>query len=146
MMNWKEYFRRIAQEVKLKSNDIFTKTGVVIVDCNDMILSTGYNSIPISVKNTEGRQMRPEKYYWFIHAETSAIVKAAKLGISIDGATMYMTCDIPCTDCAKVIINSGIKKIVCERGGGSKSDIWKEHRIRSLRMFEESGIVIEYYD
>jgi deoxycytidylate deaminase len=59
---------------------------------------------------------------------------------------MYLTCGIPCSDCARGIINSGIKKIVCERVGGAVGNLWDEHAKRSVEMFNEAGVKIEYYE
>ena len=61
---------------------------------------------------------------------------------------MYMTCGMPCADCAKAIINAGIEKIVIEpngTGSGAKDGIWTEHGLRSITMFIEAGMTIEYY-
>lgn len=70
-----------------------------------------------------------------VHAEQNAIVQASKLGISVDGATLYCTHQ-PCVICAKIIINSGIKRVVYEQG--YPDDF-------SLQLFEEAGIQIERY-
>ena len=73
-MNWKEYFRNIAHQVKLKSKDKYTQIGAVIVGADNEIVSTGYNSFPRGIYDNEPlRQERPEKYYWFEHAERNAI-------------------------------------------------------------------------
>ena len=83
-----------------------------------------------------------------MHAEQNAIVNAARIGVSTNGCIMYMTCGIPCTDCAKAIINAGITKIVCEAdlSFGAHGVLWEEHAKRSLIMFEESGVKIDYYE
>ena len=57
----------------------------------------------------EERQERPEKYYWFEHAERNSIYNAARIGVSTKGSKMYMTCGVPCADCARAIINAGAK-------------------------------------
>jgi dCMP deaminase len=145
-MNWNDYFFTIAEAVKLKSKDPATKIGAVIVGKDKEILSTGYNSFPRGLDDSKlDRQERPEKYFWFEHAERNAIFNAAKVGTSIDGAEIYLTCDIPCVDCARAIINSGIKKIHCKKGGGTKSAIWEEGFKRSRIMFQECGVEIIYY-
>ena len=146
-MNWKEYFRIIAQSVKLKSKDEATQIGVVIAGKENEIVSTGYNSFPRGIDDMrEDRQDRPEKYYWMEHAERNAIYNAARIGVSTKGCTMYMTCGMPCADCARAIINAGIEKIVIEAGGtGAKDDRWIEHGHRSITMFIEAGMKIEYY-
>ena len=113
-MNWKDYFKNIAQQVKLKSKDKYTQIGAVIVGNDNEIVSTGYNSFPRGIDdNKQHRQERPEKYYWFEHAERNAIYNAARIGVSTKDCTMYLTCGIPCADCARGIINAGIRRIVC---------------------------------
>jgi dCMP deaminase len=146
-LNWNEYFRGIAHQVKLKSKDIRTQIGAVIVGSDNEIVSTGYNSFPRGIDDevTE-RQERPEKYYWFEHAERNAIYNAARIGVSTKGCTMYLTCGIPCADCCRGIINAGISKIVLEGDGhGALGTKWDESAKRSLQMFNETGVIIEYY-
>jgi dCMP deaminase len=146
-MNWKEYFRGIAHQVKLKSKDRYTQIGAVVVGSDNQIVSTGYNSFPRGINDIiDERQERPEKYYWFEHAERNSLYNAALIGVSTKGCTMYLTCGIPCSDCARGIINSGIKKIVCERIGGAVGNLWDEHAKRSIEMFNEAGVKIEYYE
>jgi dCMP deaminase len=146
-MNWKEYFRGIAHQVKLKSKDRYTQIGAVVVGSDNQIVSTGYNSFPRGIDDSvDERQERPEKYYWFEHAERNSLYNAALIGVSTKGCTMYLTCGIPCSDCARGIINSGIKKIVCERVGGAVGKKWEEHAKRSIEMFNEAGVKIEYYE
>jgi len=146
-MNWKEYFRGIAHQVKLKSKDRYTQIGAVVVGSDNQIVSTGYNSFPRGIDDSlDWRQERPEKYYWFEHAERNSLYNAALIGVSTKGCTMYLTCGIPCSDCARGIINSGISKIVCERVGGAIGNLWDEHAKRSIEMFNEAGVVVEYYE
>jgi dCMP deaminase len=147
-MNWKEYFRLIAHQVKLKSKDQKTQIGAIIVGTDNQIVSTGYNSFPRGINdNIAERQERPEKYYWFEHAERNSIYNAALIGVSTKGCTMYLTCGIPCSDCTRGIINAGITKIVIESGNtGAKGAQWEEHAKRSLQMFKEANVSIEYYD
>lgn len=146
-MKWDEYFINIAEQVKLKSKDKRTQIGVVIVGKDNEIVSTGYNSFPRGiVDDSDERQERPEKYFWFEHAERNAIYNAARIGVSTLGTTMYMTCGMSCSDCARAIINSGVSKIVLRKGKGAKGDKWNESSLRSMKMFEEAGVIVEYYD
>ena len=147
-MNWKEYFRNIAHQVKLKSKDERTQIGAVIVGEDNEIVSTGYNSFPRGISDDiSERQERPEKYFWFEHAERNAIYNAARIGVSTKGTTMYLTCGIPCADCCRGIINAGITTIVCEVGEvGAKGTKWQESGKRSLQMFNEAGVKIQYYE
>jgi dCMP deaminase len=145
-MNWKDYFGNIAQQVKLKSKDVNTQIGAVVVGENNEIVSTGYNSFPRGINDEiVERQERPEKYYWFEHAERNALYNSALIGVSTKGCTMYLTCGVPCSDCARGIINSGIKKVVCEKTDTTKGSQWSEHSKRSLIMFKEAGVELEYY-
>ena len=146
-MNWDEYFINIAEQVKLKSKDIKTQIGVVLVGKDNEIVSTGYNSFPRGINDDmDERQERPEKYFWFEHAERNAIYNAARIGVSTLGTTMYMTCDISCADCARGIISAGITKVVFRRSTKPWNIIWQESSKRSIQMFKESGVVVEYYD
>ena len=91
-MVWKDYFVSIAEQVKEKSKDIKTKIGAVIVGKDNEILSTGYNSFPRGLNdNVVQRQERPEKYFWFEHAERNAIYNAARIGVSLKQSTVYIT-------------------------------------------------------
>ena len=146
-MRWVEYFRTLAHTVKLKSKDENTQIGAVIVGKDKEIVSTGYNSFPRGLKdNLKERQERPEKYYWFEHAERNAIYNAARIGVSTKGCTMYLSCGIPCSDCARGIINAGITRIFCERGDITKGKHWEENYERSWSMLEEAGINVQFYD
>ena len=137
-MNWTDYFYNIAQQVKEKSKDERTKVGAVIVGKDKEIVSTGYNSFPRGiVDNKPERQERPEKYFWFEHAERNAIYNAARIGVSTKGCTMYLTCGIPCADCARGIINAGISRIFVTRAQGPSSQKWQDSSERSMDMFDD---------
>jgi dCMP deaminase len=146
-MNWDEYFINIAEQVKLKSKDNNTKIGVVLVGKNNEIVSTGYNSFPRGINDdVVERQEKPEKYFWFEHAERNCIYNAARIGVSTLGTTMYMTCGISCADCARAIISAGVEKIVLRGGKGAMSPKWQESAERSNQMFKEAGIIVEFFD
>ena len=147
-MRWVEYFRTLVHTVKLKSKDENTQIGAIIVGKDKEIVSTGYNSFPRGLDdNIRERQQRPEKYFWFEHAERNAIYNAARIGVSTKGCTMYLSCGIPCSDCARGIINAGITRIFCERGGStSNAPKWDESAERSWEMFDEAGVNVQFYD
>jgi dCMP deaminase len=146
-MNWVSYYRQLANTVKLKSKDKYTQIGAVIVGKDGEIVSTGYNSFPRGLDDElDYRQERPEKYYWFEHAERNAIYNAARIGVSTKGTTIYLSCGLPCADCARGIINSGIKRIFCERVDVTKGELWKESQERSWDMFMETGVKVCFYD
>jgi dCMP deaminase len=146
-MRWVEYFRNLAHQVKLKSKDQNTQIGAVIVGKDKEIVSTGYNSFPRGLKDDIlKRQERPEKYYWFEHGERNAIYNAARIGVSTKGCTMYLSCGIPCADCARGIINAGITRIFCERVDSTKGSHWNDSQERSWEMFDEAGVKVCFYD
>lgn len=147
-MTWNEYFLTIAESVKSKSKDRRTQIGAVIVGEDKEIVSTGFNSFPRGIDdNIEERQVRPEKYFWFEHAERNALYNAARIGVSTKNTTMYLTCGIPCADCARGIISSGVKAIYCKQEDTTKNrEHWDEHAKRSIQMFQEAGVDIFYYE
>lgn len=146
-MNWTEYFLNIAEVIKLKSKDKSTQIGAVIVGNDNEILSTGYNSFPRGMDdNIQERQERPEKYFYMVHAEINSIINAARIGVSTKNSTIYLTCGIPCTDCAKGIINAGIKIVWCKEICTTKNkEKWEESQKRSIQLFDECGIQVFFY-
>jgi dCMP deaminase len=146
-MNWTEYFLGIAEQIKLKSKDESTQIGAVIVGEGKNILSTGYNSFPRGLDDSlKERQERPEKYFWIEHAERNAIYNAALEGVSLKNSTIYLTSGLPCMDCARGIVNSGIKVVWCKRVCTTKNkEKWEESQRKSLQLLNECGIDVCYY-
>lgn len=146
-MDWKEYFLGIAEQVKLKSKDKSTQIGAVIVGEDNEVLSTGYNSFPRGMYDyVEERQKRPEKYFWFEHAERNAIYNAARVGTPLKNSTIYLTSGLPCMDCARGIVNSGIKEVYCKEVCTTKNkDKWDESQMKSYQLLSECGVIINYY-
>jgi dCMP deaminase len=146
-MNWTEYFLNIAEQIKLKSKDESTQIGAIIVGMDNEVLSTGYNSFPRGLDDTiKERQERPEKYFWMIHAEANSIVNAARIGVSLKNSKIYLTCGVPCSDCAKLIINSGIVEVFCKNiEDDVKGNHWIESKKKTLEMFKECNIKLNFY-
>lgn len=146
-MNWTDYFLNIAEQVKLKSKDQSTQIGAVIVGVDNEVLSTGYNSFPRGMDDTiQGRQERPEKYFWFEHAERNAIYNAARVGTALKGSTIYLTSGLPCMDCARGIVNSGIKIVWCKRVCTTKNkEKWEESQLKSMKLLNECGVQVFFY-
>lgn len=146
-MEWNEYFMMLVHAISMKSKDESTHIGALVVDDSNRILATGYNSFPSGINDTVSeRQVRPYKYYWFEHAERNCAYSAAKNGISLDGATMY-TNGVPCVDCGRAIVQSGIKKVVySEAWNGSNSDHWSEEAKITKELFDEAGIELVGYN
>lgn len=146
-MNWTEYFLNIAEQVKLKSKDQSTQIGAVIVGQDNEVLSTGYNSFPRGMDDSiQERQERPEKYFWFEHAERNAIYNAARIGVSLKNSTIYLTSGLPCMDCARGIVNSGVKVVWCKRVCTTKNkEKWEESQAKSMQLLNECGVQVFFY-
>mgnify|MGYP003729507523 CR=1 FL=1 len=150
-MNWDEYFMSLAYQIAFKSKDASTKVGCVIVGPDNEIRTTGYNSFPRGINDdVPERQERPEKYKWIEHSERNAIYNAARVGIPLKGCRIYLPW-IPCTDCARAIINVGITKIIVDDRPNNpwkspeRMSRWKDDMNRSLKMLSEAGVEIQYW-
>jgi len=116
MISWDQTFINIAREVAVHSTCCKLKVGAVIVK-DKRVLSTGYNGVISGASHCEDMFVKdsPEHEAWSIqnelHGELNAILHAAKSGISVDGATIYITVS-PCNTCARAIIATGIKRVV----------------------------------
>lgn len=145
MADWSKRFLGLAEAVSRWSKDDLTKVGCVIVGPNREIRSTGYNGPPRGINDDiEERHKRPEKYFWFEHAERNAIYNAARVGTALTGCAIY-TSTFPCADCARAIVQSGIKKVVTGKGWKDLKR-WEKHFNVAMQMFEESDIKVELYD
>ena len=111
---WAQRWVAMADLVATWSSDPSTKCGAVIVDDeSNTVLAVGYNDLPRGVEDTEDKWERPEKYEWVEHGERNAIYNAARTGVNIKGATMYLNYAVECcTNCARAIIQSGIERVV----------------------------------
>lgn len=164
---WDNRFLIIAEAISLWSKDRSTKVGAVIVGEHRNILSTGYNGFPRNTYDElfiaepgkvlpEIEQLsnieidkryndRPYKYLWAEHAERNAIYNCARHGVSIEGTTIYITPFPPCADCARAIIQSGIKRVVTRQITDKETNKrWEENWHVAKMMFLESGVEIEF--
>ena len=111
-ISWDEYFMGVAVLAAKRSKDPNTQVGACIVDENNVILSTGYNGFPIGCSDDEfpwDRKGEITKYPYVVHAELNAILNAG--GKNLRGSRIYVAL-FPCNECAKAIIQSGIKEVV----------------------------------
>ena len=110
-VSWEQYFMNIAKQVATRSTCDRKHVGSLIVR-DKMILSTGYNGSIRGMPHCDevGHMMENGHCVATIHAETNAILQAAKNGVMINGAEVYITAS-PCWPCFKMIANAGIKKI-----------------------------------
>ncbi|MFH1707952.1 MAG: dCMP deaminase family protein [Planctomycetota bacterium] len=110
-VDWHTYFMKIAEQVATRSTCDRKHVGAVIVK-DRSILSTGYNGSIAGMPHCDeaGHDMEAGHCVATIHAEANAIIQAAKHGVAIDGADLYITAS-PCWNCFKLIANSGIKRV-----------------------------------
>ena len=110
--SWDDYFMAIAKVVSSRSTCDRKFVGAVVVR-NRTILSTGYNGSIRGLPHCSevGHMMENDHCVATIHAETNAILQAARNGVMIDGSTLYVTAS-PCWNCFKQIANAGIRRIV----------------------------------
>lgn len=128
------------------SSDPSTQNGAILVDASGEIRVKAFNGFPRQVEHKDERWERPTKYSYVEHAERNAIYQAAYLGIPTKGLTMYCPW-YACTDCARAIIQTGIRRVVGHNhpshdGGGR----WKESIEIANTMFREAGVLCEYLD
>lgn len=130
-VSWEKYFMNIAAEVATRSTCDRKNIGAVIVK-NKTILSTGYNGSIKGLPHCDeaGHEMVDGHCVRTTHAEANAIVQAAKNGVAIDGAEIYVTAS-PCYHCFKLIANGGIKTIYYH-------EFYRDEKI--LSHAEEAGI------
>lgn len=144
-MSWFKKFIDATKLVASWSKDRSRKVGAIIVNDDNRIIATGYNGMPIGVNDdVDSRHERPIKYLYTEHAERNAIYSAALSGISTKGATIVLMW-FPCADCARGIIQSGIKEVKCKEPDMS-DPIWGPSFKVSKEMLDEAGVKISYYE
>ena len=110
-ISWDEYFIAVAKLAGMRSKDPNTQVGACIVDENHKILSMGYNGFPRGCSDDDFpwcRTGEDNKYFYTTHSELNAILNYN--GGSLEGSTLYVSL-FPCNECAKAIIQSGIKEV-----------------------------------
>lgn len=140
--SWDDTWIELAQLIAKRSKDQSTKIGCVIVGPDNDVRTTGYNCFPRGLNdNNQERQMRPEKYVWFEHAERNAIYNVARRGgAPLKDCTIYISSLIPCSDCARALIQTGIKEVVVK--SIEVTDRWLEDMTRSAVMLDEAGVLL----
>ncbi len=145
--SWDEYFIELSNAVAKRATCDRGRSGCVIVR-DRQILVTGYVGSPKGLPHCDdvGHLMKKvihedgsisQHCVRTVHAEQNAICQAARLGIALDGSTIYCRMT-PCRTCAMLIINCGIKRVVCEKKYHAASE--------SEEMFKEVGIKLEYFN
>ncbi|MDD6457210.1 MAG: deoxycytidylate deaminase [Lactimicrobium massiliense] len=137
VLTWDEYFMGLAHLSALRSKDPNTQVGAAIVDENHRVVSVGYNGMPKGCSDDvfpwsrEGAILQT-KYAFVVHAELNAILNSK---YPVSGCTLYVSL-FPCNECAKAIIQAGIRRIVYESDKYQNTDT----TIASRRMLKAAGI------
>lgn len=143
---WIKHFLKLAEQIASASKDRSTKVGCVIIGPNKEIRTTGYNGAPIGYPDDrEHIHTRPAKYFYFVHAEANAIALAARVGTSLDQCIAFITHQ-PCADCARLLIQAGIKEIHAYRADEGLRERFKESFIAAQDMCIECGISLNTYE
>ncbi len=143
-LSWDEYFMGIALLSSQRSKDPSTQVGACIVSQENKILSVGYNGMPrycsddVFPWERDGEALET-KYMFVCHAELNAILNYG--GGSLAGAKVYTTL-FPCNECAKAIIQAGIKEVIFMSDKYADSD----SVLASKRMFEAAGVAWRAYE
>lgn len=140
-ISWDEYFMGVAALSSKRSKDPNTQVGACVVNTDKRIIGIGYNGFPMGCSDQIfpwGKQdpnYLNTKYPYVVHAEPNAILNCSS---SLKGATLYVTL-FPCNECAKLIIQSGIKRVIY----GSDKYHDAESSLASRKMFDAAEIVYE---
>jgi len=141
-LSWDETFMQMAYLIAQRSKDPNTQTGAVIVDKNNIIVGLGYNGFPRGCSDDELPWKRDgntcdTKYAYVVHAEANAVFNSNK---PTRGGKLYCTL-FPCNECAKILIQNGIKEIIYGEDKYHDDDIWKASR----KMLEMAGVKCSEY-
>ena len=137
ILTWDQYFMGLAHLSKLRSKDPSTQVGAVIVNPKKRVVGIGYNGLPTGCDDQIfpwGRvgDFQSSKYAYVVHAELNAILNST---VKLDDCSLYVSL-FPCNECAKAIIQSGIKEVVYEDDKYAKTDAVKV----SKKMLEAAGV------
>ena len=140
-ISWDEYFMGVAALSAMRSKDPNTQVGACIISPEHKILSMGYNGFPLGCSDDEftwEREGEDNKYFYSTHSELNAILNYR--GGSLEGATIYVTL-FPCNECAKAIIQSGIRTLVYDSDKYADTAMVKA----SKKMLKAAGVQIIPY-
>lgn len=143
-ISWDEYFMGVAKLAAMRSKDPNTQVGACIVSPQNKILSIGYNGLPVGCSddefpwNRESEDPYDNKYFYTTHSELNAILNYR--GGSLEGCKLYVTL-FPCNECAKAIIQAGIRTIIYADDKYAKTSGVRA----SKRMLLAAGVALEPY-
>lgn len=139
---WDHRFLALAEHISNWSKDPSTQVGAVITHTRSKrVVSMGFNGFPAGVEDTRERlDDRETKYEMVVHAEQNALMFA---GDRAEGGTLYVHPLPPCARCAVIIIQAGIKRVVCDQPD-FEHERWGEQAKTADAMFREAGLGVDY--
>ena len=141
-ISWKLKYMELAKTIASWSKDPSTQVGAICVGEIGQVLSQGYNGFPRGVLDLpEKLQDRTEKYKHTVHAEMNCIYHACRTGVSLKGSSMFVYGLPICHECAKAIIQVGIRKVYFNQQ--SEKENWKVSCNFSLELFKQCGVEYE---
>lgn len=141
---WDKRYIGLAKEIAKWSKDPSKQIGAVAIGDKGQVLAQGYNGFPRGIEDTEDRyNNREEKYKYVVHAEMNCIYNATYNGVSLEGATIYISGLPVCSECAKGLIQVGIKRVVYHTGLDIIPNKWKESNDQTIELFSEADISYE---
>lgn len=133
-----------AEAARGRSKDRSTQVGAVVIDDDLNIRISGYNGMPRGINDDiDARHVRPTKYMWTSHAEENCVAQAARVGVSLKGCTILLTSLFPCTACSRMIIQSGIKRVIAP--ASLDNSRWDEQASVAIEMLKEAGVEVIRY-
>ncbi|MFZ1138003.1 MAG: dCMP deaminase family protein [Candidatus Sulfotelmatobacter sp.] len=141
--SWDTYFSCMALVASIKSKDENCRVGAVIVSPSNVVLSTGFNGLARGVYDDKHiLQRKNEKLKVICHAEQNAILNAARVGVSVEGATIYVT-KFPCLACCNAIIQAGIKRIYTHDASYWNGDPFDKSHLRKKSILRQTHITVD---
>ena len=145
MTSWDKKYIRLAREISTWSKDPSTCIGAVAVGEKGQLLAQGYNGFPRGIEDSEERlNNRKEKYKYVVHAEMNCIYNATYNGVSLNGSTIYIYGLPVCSECAKGLIQVGVKRVVSTPITDATPDKWVESTKLTKEIFEEAGVEYDF--
>ena len=147
-LTWDEYFMGIAMLSAMRSKDPNTQVGACIVSADNRILSIGYNGSPNGYDDEffpwdrKGEKL-DTKYLYVCHSEMNAVINYRGNRTELEGAKIYVDL-FPCNECAKIIIQAGIKEVIYARS--YDYDNHSDEMEASIRMFKACGVKFRHLD
>jgi dCMP deaminase len=141
--SWQNRYMNLAKEFSGWSKDPSKKIGAVAVGSKGQVLAQGYNGFPRGINDDENRyEDRETKYKYVVHAEMNCIYNATYNGVSLDGSDLYIWGLPMCSECAKGVIQVGVKNIYWDMEG-EIPPIWQESYDTTVSMCNEAKVNIK---